>query len=103
MYLLLDQLIIGVLEASEAAQPSMQLGITNLTTRCHNVLGRCSLGVRVHSVGNAEVGARAEINAAIGGNPCVLAVGFLELGRLRLSRAETGPTHSTSDQDCGWR
>ncbi len=79
----------------------MQPGIVELLTCFDDILDRRSQRICVHAVENLEVRARAEINAAVGGNPCILAVGFLELGRLRLSRAETGPTHSTSDQDCG--
>ena len=80
----------SMLEASLATQPRMQLRIAKLTTRCYHILDRRRQGIGVHAVENSEVGARAEIDAAVGGDPRVLAIGDLQLGwRVGLS-AETG-------------
>jgi hypothetical protein len=78
-------------EASLATQPRMQLRIGKLTLRCYRILDRRRQWIGVHVVENSEVGARAEINATVGGDPRVLAIGDLQLGWRRDGRsAETG-------------
>ena len=78
-------------EASLATQPRMQLRIGKLTLRCYHILDRRRQWIGVHVVENSEVGERAEINATVGGDPRVLAIGDLQLGWRRVGRsAETG-------------
>ena len=77
-------------EASLATQPRMQLRIGKLTLRCYHILDRRRQWIGVHVVENSEVGARAEINATVGGESDPRVLGQWPLETCSLAGAASG-------------